>query len=78
MPDAIDELRTAVEALPPAPAALAGLLTKVQEEAYTVTDADIAAATAELGSEDAVFEQLVRAAADEGFRRLDRALEVLA
>jgi hypothetical protein len=77
MPDPIDELRAAVIALPAAPAALAPLLTKVHERAYAVTDADIEAATATAGSEDAVFEQLVRAAAEEGFRRLDRAREVI-
>ena len=77
MPDPIDELRTAVDALPPPPRTIAALLAKVHERAYTVTDADIAAAVEELGSEDAVFEQLVRAAAEEGFRRLDRAREVL-
>ena len=77
MPDAIDELRAAIDALPPASEALAPLLKKVHERAYTVTTADIAAATAAAGSEDTVFEQLVRAAAEEGFRRLDRAHEVL-
>ncbi len=77
MPDAIDELRAAIDALPTAPEALAPLLTKVHERAYTVTDADIEAAKAAAGSEDAVFEQLVRAAAEEGFRRLDRAREVI-
>jgi hypothetical protein len=77
MPDAIDELRAAVDALPPAAEAIAPLLAKVHACAYAVTDADIEAATAALGSEDAVFEQLVRAAAEEGFRRLDRAREVL-
>lgn len=77
MPDPIDELRAAVDAIPPAPAALEPLLTKVHERAYSVIDAEVAAAVAELGSEDAVFEQLVRAAAEEGFRRLDRAREVL-
>ncbi|HEX6788300.1 MAG TPA: hypothetical protein VF091_03575 [Gaiellaceae bacterium] len=77
MPDAIDELRAAVDALPPTPTTLAPLLTKVHEHAYTVTDADIEAATAAAGSEDAVFEQLVRAAAEEGLRRLDKAREVL-
>jgi hypothetical protein len=77
MADAIDELRSAVDALPPAPEALGPLLAKVHARAYTVTDADIESATAAAGSEDAVFEQLVRAAAEEGFRRLDRAGEVL-
>ena len=77
MSDPIDELRAAVDALPPAPDALAPLLTKVHERAYTVTDGDIEAATTAAGSEDAVFEQLVRAAAEEGFRRLDKAREVL-
>lgn len=77
MPDPIDELRAAVDALPPAPGTLAPLLAKVHECAYTVTDGDVDAAKAALGSEDAVFEQLVRAAAEEGFRRLDRAREVL-
>jgi hypothetical protein len=73
----LDDLRAAIDALPPAPEALAPLLTKVHERAYTVTDGDIEAATSAAGSEDAVFEQLVRAAAEEGFRRLDRAWEVL-
>jgi hypothetical protein len=77
MPDAIDELRAATNALPPAPDALTPLLAQVHERAYTVTDADIEAATQAAGSEDAVFEQLVRAAAEQGFRRLDRAREVL-
>jgi hypothetical protein len=77
MPDPIDELRAAVDALPPAPEALAPLLAKVHARACNVTDADIESATAAAGSEDAVFEQLVRAAAEEGFRRLDRAREVL-
>jgi hypothetical protein len=77
MPDSIDELREALDALPPAPAELEPLLRKVHERAYTVTDADVDAATDAVGSEDAVFEQLVRAAAEEGFRRLDRACEVL-
>jgi hypothetical protein len=77
MPDAIDELRAAINAIAPIPERVGPLLAKVHERAYTVTDADIAAATAALGSEDAVFEQLVRAAAEEGFRRLDRAREVL-
>jgi hypothetical protein len=76
MPDPIDELRRAVDALPPAPEALAPLLAKVHARAYTVTDADIESAIA-AASEDAVFEQLVRAAAQEGFRRLDRVREVL-
>ena len=77
MPDPIEELRAAVDALPPAPATLAPLLAKVHECAYTMTVADVDAAKVALGSEDAVFEQLVRAAAEEGFRRLDRAREVL-
>jgi hypothetical protein len=77
MPDALDELRAAIAALPQPSQALEPLLAKVHERAYTVTDADIEAATAAAGSEDAVFEQLVRAAAEEGFRRLDRAHEVL-
>jgi hypothetical protein len=77
MPEPLDELRAAVDALPPAPDALTPLLTKVHERAYTVTAAEIEAATAAAGSEDAVFEQLIRAAAEEGFRRLDRAREVL-
>lgn len=77
MPDAIDELRAAVDALPPAPDALAPLLAKVHECAYTVTDNDMDEATAGAGSEDAVFEQLVRAAAEEGFRRLDKCREIL-
>jgi len=66
-----------MDALAPRAEAAAPLLEKVHECAYSVTDADVAAATAALESEDAVFEQLVRAAAEEGFRRLDRAQEVL-
>ena len=49
----------------------------MHERAYTVTPADIEAATVAAGSEDAVFEQLVRAAVEEGFRLLDRAREAL-
>jgi hypothetical protein len=77
MPDALGELRAAIDAIAPMPEAAAPLLAKVHDRAYTVTDADVAAATAALGSEDAVFEQLIRAAAEEGFRRLVRAREVL-
>jgi len=77
MPEALDELRAAIDALPPAPDELAPLLAKVRVGAYTVTDADIDAAITTVGSEDAVFEQLVRAATEEGLRRLDRAREVL-
>jgi signal transduction histidine kinase len=77
MPDALDELRAAIDALPPAPDELAPLLGKVHERAYTVSDADIDAAVTTVGSEDAVFEQLVRAAAEAGLHRLDRAREAL-
>jgi hypothetical protein len=77
MPEPIDELREAVGGLPSAPGELSSLLAKVRDCAYTVTDADVEAAREALGSDDAVFEQLVRAAAAEGFRRLDRARDLL-
>ena len=76
MPEPLDDLRAVVAGLPPAPQALEPLLAKTRDRAYTVTAADIASAR-EATSDDAIFEQLVGVAIDEGLRRLDRANEVL-
>ena len=78
MSEHIDKLRANVAAVPPAPEAMAGYLTKVRERAYTVVDGDIEALKAAGFSEDEIFEQTVAAAIGEGLRRLDRADEVLA
>jgi hypothetical protein len=74
----LDELRAVAAGLPPAPEALAPLLEKARDQAYAVTDADLAAAKAAGISEDVIFEQLVGVAVREGLRRLDIASEVLA
>ncbi len=73
----IDELRSVVAALPPAPHALEPLLAKTRDRAYAVTDADVADAQAAGIGEDEIFEALVQVAVGEGLRRLDRASEVL-
>ena len=67
----LDELRAAVAALPPAPAAMASYLDKVRTRAYEIEDADVEALKADGFSEDEIFEQTVAAAVDEGFRRLE-------
>jgi hypothetical protein len=74
--DPIDGLRTIVAATPPAPGELAAYLTKVREQAYTVTDGDVSSLKEQF-DEDVIFEQTVAAAIGEGLRRLDRATEVI-
>lgn len=73
----IDELRAVVAATPPAPSALGSYLDKVRNRAYTVTDADVAAAVAAGHSEDEIFEQTVAVAIAEGLRRLDAGLTAI-
>jgi alkylhydroperoxidase family enzyme len=75
--DPIAELRAAAGAVPPAPAAMSDYLAKVRDRAYTVTDGDVAALREQGVTEDEIFEQTVAVAIGEGFRRLDRAREVL-
>jgi len=75
--DGFGELRTAAAALPPAPEAMAGYLAKVREQAYAITDADVAALREAGVGEDEIFEQTVAAAIREGLRRLDAAERVL-
>ena len=77
MNDPIDELRTVIAGLPPAPAQSARYLQKVRERAYTITDADVDELKRQGLSEDEIFEQTVGVAIAEGLRRLDRAAEVL-
>jgi alkylhydroperoxidase family enzyme len=72
--DALDELRTAVAALPPAPAELGAYLERVRTRAYTITDEDVAALRAAGFSDDELFEQTVAVAVAEGLRRLDAGL----
>jgi alkylhydroperoxidase family enzyme len=73
----LDELRAAVAALPPAPAAMASYLEKVRTRAHEIEDADVEALKAEGFSEDEIFEQTVAAAVDEGFRRLEAGLRAV-
>jgi alkylhydroperoxidase family enzyme len=72
----VDELRAAIAAVPPPPPEMAGLLAKVRDRAYTVTDADVEELKAHF-SEDEIFEQVVAAAISEGLRRFDRAAAVV-
>jgi len=74
---AVDELRAAVAALPPAPAALAAYIEKVRTRAYEIEDADVEALKADGFSEDEIFEQTVAAAVDEGFRRLEAGMRAV-
>jgi hypothetical protein len=73
----LDELRAAVEAVPPAPPALGGYLDRVRTRAYEIEDGDVEALKAAGCSEDEIFEQTVAAAVGEGFRRLDAGLRAL-
>ena len=77
MDAALDELRQAVAALPPAPPAMASYLELVRAGAYRVTDADVEALKAAGCSEDEIFEQTVAVAVDEGLRRLEAGLRAL-
>ena len=77
MRTALDELREAVAALPPAPPALAGYLAQVRTGAYAITDADVEALKATGCSEDEIFEQTVAVAVAEGLRRRDAGLRAL-
>ena len=77
MGPALDELRQAVAALPPAPPAMASYLGTVRTDAYRVTDADVEALKAAGCSEDEIFEQTVAVAVDEGLRRLAAGLRAL-
>ena len=74
---AMDELRAAVAALPPAPAAMASYVEKVRTRAYEIEDADVEALKADGFSEDEIFEQTVAAAVDEGFRRLEAGMRAV-
>ena len=78
MADPIDELRTLASTAPEPRAELAPYLTKVHRAAYTVTDGDLEALIEAGLSEDQIFEATVAVAIDEGLRRLDAALEVIA
>ncbi len=77
MSDPIQELRDVVASTAPAPVELAGYLEKVRDRAYTVVDGDVEALKEAGFSEDAIFEQTVAVAIDEGLRRLDRANEAI-
>ena len=75
--DPLEEVRAAVAATGPTPAAMDGYLELVRSRAYTVTDADIEALKAAGCAEDEIFEQTVAVAVGEGLRRLDAGLGVL-
>ena len=77
MTEPLDELRAAIAALPPAPAAMASYLEQVRTRAYAIDDADVEALKAAGCSEDEIFEQTVAVAVDEGLRRLDAGLRAL-
>jgi alkylhydroperoxidase family enzyme len=70
----IEELRAVVRVVPPARPALERYLDKVHSRAYTVTDEDVEALTADGFSEDEIFEHTVAVAVAEGLRRLDAGL----
>jgi len=73
----LKQLRDAVDALPPAPTAMASYLEQVRTRAYEIQDQDVDALKAEGFSEDEIFEQTVAVAVSEGFRRLEAGLRAL-
>jgi alkylhydroperoxidase family enzyme len=77
MADPIAELRSVVAASADAPAEMVAYLEKVRDRAYAVVDRDVEELKQAGCSEDAIFEQTVAVAIDEGLRRLDRAAEVI-
>ena len=77
MSEPLDELRVAVAALPPAPAAMASYLDKVRARAHEIEDGDVEALKAEGLSEDAIFEQTVAVAVGEGLRRLEAGMRAV-
>jgi hypothetical protein len=72
----IESLRSQVRALPPPPPGMQPFLGKVRTRAHSITDAEVAWLR-ERWSEDAIFEQLVAAAVDEGLRRIDTAMALI-
>ncbi|SRR6266511_797893 len=68
------ETRSARDGLPPA---LARYVDTVAREAYTVTDADVAALQHSGHSDDALFEITVAAAVGAALHRLDRGMAAL-
>ena len=74
MTEPIEELRAVVRVVPPVQPALERYLDKVHSRAYTVTDEDVEALTADGFSEDEIFEHTVAVAVAEGLRRLDAGL----
>jgi hypothetical protein len=73
----LEDLRSAVAAIPPPGPALARYVEKVRRCAYAVTDADVEELRADGISEDEIFEQTVAVAVEEGLRRLEAGLEAL-
>jgi alkylhydroperoxidase family enzyme len=73
----VDELRRIASSLGPTPPELEPYIAKVCERAYTITDADVESLKAAGISEDAIFEQTVRAAIVEGLRRFDAAAKAI-
>ncbi|HEX7626669.1 MAG TPA: hypothetical protein VF379_06395 [Gaiellaceae bacterium] len=77
MSEPLDDLRAVVASMPQAPEAMNAYLGKVSEHAYKVTDADVEALKAAGLTEDAIFEQTVATAIEQGLRRLDKAMDVI-
>jgi alkylhydroperoxidase family enzyme len=77
MIEPLERLRVTASSFPGAPMVMAPYLEKVQNRAYTVTDADVDALKAAGLSEDEIFEQTVAVAITEGLRRLDIGLEAI-
>ena len=73
----VAELREAAQPAGAAPEAMAEYLTKVRQDAPTVTDADVEALKAAGLSEDEIFEQTVAVAVAAGLERLDAGLAAL-
>jgi hypothetical protein len=77
MSEPLDDLRAAVAALPPPPAAMAPFLEQVRARAYELEDADVEALKRDGFAEDEIFEQTVAVAVGEGLRRLEAGMRAL-
>jgi hypothetical protein len=75
--EAIERLRVAAHPDRAAPPELKPYLEQVQNNAYRIVDADVAALLAAGFSEDEIFEQTVSVAVAAGLSRLEAALQVL-
>ena len=74
----VERLRVAARPDRPTGPGLEAYLELVRQQAYRITDEDVAAAKAAGHSEDEIFEQTVSAAVAEGLRRLEAGLGAMA